>query len=463
MYAFARRLWGELGGLVSGVAYMYAPYLALDAYMRGALAELWALAIVPALLWAIYETVTTARARWVPVLALCTGFLLLSHSIVALIVTPAIALWAIVLLALGGRAALRPALLGATGALWGIGLAAFFTLPALFEGDQVHLESLTLGPFDYKFHFANTADLFFERSADYSFLLGVRDSTVVQIGWFHWIAAGLAVPAGVLLWRSGRHSQALAVATLAIAFGIGVFMATSASQGVWDAFDSLAYVQFPWRYLGLVTIASAALAGAWFAVLRYRPAALRIALALVLIGLFVGSGRMFFHTVLRFDVDDDEVLHGERFAFLGEHAIRDYLPDAADEVPAARASRAAVSGRGEVLSARSGSDWLTLEIDALEPLQVEASLFDYPRWRVRIDGEEVDHDTSAPYGLVTFDVPAGRHEVRINLESTGIRRAGNYISLVSWLALALSLPATALAPRLRSLTASPSSRSRSAR
>lgn len=63
MFALARRLWGDLGGLVSAVAYVYAPYLALDVYMRGALAELWALALAPALLWALYELITTEIGR----------------------------------------------------------------------------------------------------------------------------------------------------------------------------------------------------------------------------------------------------------------------------------------------------------------------------------------------------------------------------------------------------------------
>ncbi|MBI4571551.1 MAG: hypothetical protein HY723_06335, partial [Chloroflexi bacterium] len=69
MFVLGRRLWGGLGGLVSAVAYVYAPYLALDVYMRGALAELWALAVVPALLWAVLELVTGGRPRYVPVVA----------------------------------------------------------------------------------------------------------------------------------------------------------------------------------------------------------------------------------------------------------------------------------------------------------------------------------------------------------------------------------------------------------
>ena len=448
MYMFARRLWGELGGIVSAVAYVYAPYLALDVYMRGALAELWAFAIVPGLLWAVHELVTSNRARWVPVVALLTGLLLLSHSLAALIAAPLVALWAAGLLAMRGREALRPAVLGLVGAAWGLGLAAFFTLPVLFEGDLVQLETLTAGPFDYALHYTSAADLFFERSADYGFLVGEGDETPVQIGWLHWALAALAVPAGAFLWRSERRVEALAAAALCAAFAIGVFMATAASKGIWDAFGPLAYLQFPWRYLGLVAMASAGLAGAWFAVLRERAVALRVALAVVVIGTFVGTGRTFFHSELRFDVSDEDVLHGERFAYLYGGSVRDYLPEAVEEVPEPRDARAEiVSGTGEVLSARSGSDWLTFEVNAEGPVELEASVFDFPDWSVRVDGEEAAHRPSAPHGLVAFTVPPGTHEVELNMHNTGIREAGNVISLLSWLALALSVPALAFGAR----------------
>ena len=82
MFVLGRRLWGGLGGLVSAVAYVYAPYLALDVYMRGALAELWGLAFAPALLWSVYELATSGRPRWIPVVALTGAGLLLSHNLV---------------------------------------------------------------------------------------------------------------------------------------------------------------------------------------------------------------------------------------------------------------------------------------------------------------------------------------------------------------------------------------------
>jgi hypothetical protein len=120
------------------------------------------------------------------------------------IAAPALALWAVALLAQRRRDALRPTLLLGTAVVWAAGLAAFFTLPVLFEGDLVQLDSLSRFPFHYSGYFATVQDLFLLRSSDYSFLLSGRDTTPIQIGWFHWGLAALALPAA-WLFRAGRR------------------------------------------------------------------------------------------------------------------------------------------------------------------------------------------------------------------------------------------------------------------
>ncbi len=465
MFALARRLWGNLGGLVSAVAYVYAPYLALDVYMRGALAELWALAVAPALLWAVYELVTTGRARFVPLVALFTAFLLLSHNLVVVVMAPAVALWAAVLLFTRGREAWRPALLGAAGALWGLGLVAFFTLPVLTEGDLVQLDILAETSdgtaFLYSRNFVTVRDLFLLRTADYSFLLGGREGTPVQIGWVHWALAGLSLPAALLFLRTGRRRAAAAVLMFAVFFGIGVFMTVSRSRFIWDAFDALRFLQFPWRYLGLVSLAAAGLAGAWLGLLRERPLWAQLLIAGAVIGVFIGFGQVFFKPLHRCTVSpqrpipcagsDAEYFHDERFTSRQQFSIKHYLPPAVvvtpEEPPKSPAQ--VVEGSARIVAASGGTDWLRLQIEAAGPAQVEAALFDFPDWRVRVDGQTVPHTVSTPNGLVTFAVPAGANQVELRLEDTAVRRWGNRISLLSWSALVLTAPGMLLASRLR--------------
>ncbi|MDP3918227.1 MAG: hypothetical protein Q8Q30_03580, partial [Candidatus Woesebacteria bacterium] len=51
VYFLVKDLWGKYAGLTSSILYLFAPYKALDIYVRGALSESMALAIIPFVLY----------------------------------------------------------------------------------------------------------------------------------------------------------------------------------------------------------------------------------------------------------------------------------------------------------------------------------------------------------------------------------------------------------------------------
>jgi len=53
MYLLSSRFWGRLGGLVSALFYVYAPYRAVDVWVRGALPEALAFIFFPLILYFI--------------------------------------------------------------------------------------------------------------------------------------------------------------------------------------------------------------------------------------------------------------------------------------------------------------------------------------------------------------------------------------------------------------------------
>ena len=243
-------------------------------------------------------------------------------------------------------------------------------------------------------------------------------------------------------------------------FGTGVYMMVSPSKFIWDEFESLRFLQFPWRYMGLVSLASAALAGAWFGLLRSRPPWLQLLLAAMLIGLFIGSGRMFFQPLHRCTVmpsrpidcvgSDAEYFAEDRFYDIQQGSIYDYLPVAVEVIPKEPPESPVrlVSGSAQIRNVNSGSDSLRFQVEASKPAQLEAAIFDFPEWRLRIDGQVVTHLVDPSSGLITFGVPPGVHDVELRLEDTFVRKWGNRISLVAWVALIFAVPVMILAPEL---------------
>jgi hypothetical protein len=62
---------------------------------------------------------------------------------------------------------------------------------------------------------------------------------------------------------------------------------------------------------------------------------------------------------------------------------------------------------------------------------MQDSLFDYPGWTVLVDDREVAAAPAAVSGEITFNVPAGIHNVQVELRPTPIRRWSFYLSLAT--------------------------------
>src|SRR5579859_7283553 len=93
MYIFARNFWGEIGGVISAVFYIYATYHAVEIYVRGDLAEFWAYAAIPLLFLGCYKVyIASLRNKKYPVSAVMLGgisyaCIILSHNLTALMTT----------------------------------------------------------------------------------------------------------------------------------------------------------------------------------------------------------------------------------------------------------------------------------------------------------------------------------------------------------------------------------------
>jgi hypothetical protein len=72
-------------------------------------------------------------------------------------------------------------------------------------------------------------------------------------------------------------------------------------------------------------------------------------------------------------------------------------------------------------------------------------LFDFPAWRVTIDGKSVPTIVDPETGLISLDLPAGTHRVTALWTKLAVERLGLIITGL----MALVLAALASAPRVR--------------
>jgi len=164
-YAWAAHAFGRRAGLVAATAYVTAPYLLYNVYHRGALAEVLALALMPAILWAMTRLGRNSAPRFLVLSTLLYAALLLGHNITALVFTPVIVVYAAVLtLQCDWQGVFRipySAWSAAAALVLGLGLSAFFWAPAVLERNSVQTFQLfSPQAFDYHFNFITLGELF---------------------------------------------------------------------------------------------------------------------------------------------------------------------------------------------------------------------------------------------------------------------------------------------------------------
>jgi hypothetical protein len=357
------------------------------------------------------------------VAAAATALILLSSNPVALIAVPVLALYA---LFLAWRARSWPALgQGAWAIGLGLGLAAFFWLPALAERGWVQTGRLLSGYLNYRNHFVYLHQLVYSPWGYGLSLPGPEDGMSFGLGPVH---LALLAASLLLAWklrdRLRKAGEGWAHVWFFVALlGLSAFLVTDSSIWLWDGLPLLQYLEFPWRILVLAAVATAFIAGFVFVAVR-SPRQRRWLLAAVLGGLVLtGMGHAkpegYYNTT-------DAEYSPAVIAATGIEVTtaREYEPIWAGtrpEAPAPADRLLLTGGQVRVLKSRvtgHRAEWL---IEADGPAQLRAATHYYPGWRLTVDGEPRPVTVQNPYGLVDFTVESGVHEVMLEFGSTPLR------------------------------------------
>ncbi len=524
MWLWSRRLFqNRAAALLATAAYTFAPFHLINVYVRGdSLSEFYAFIWYPLILWTLDRLAARFNARRVLAAALAYGALILTHNVSALIFSPFALLYAIIAHWDKARSAyehpessiefqvarfkLRVSHLIvhvsriAFPFLLGILLTAWFWLPALAETRYGQMgPEFTEGYFNYETHFRG-ADLV-QRSFlfNYEIAGSADDAGPFAMGLAQ---AGLAVVgSGLLIWRLLRskvtnqepdrvstlnHRQPQYPASsiqhpaskivnpkskilrreiyLLLGLAVATVMITPLSRPLWRYLPLLETTQFPWRFLSVQALFTAAVTGALadLRVTRHTPRTtfhvLRFTLSLSTVLAFICAIVLLLSALLALrpdrlhitadDVTWDNLLLYESFTGnIGTTIRHEYLPQ--DVVPRLYISGAVVDGVNTIAPAVDGAATLsTTQLERTPVKQVWRVTLDraatvafplhgWPGWHASIDGERVDAQPVTGSGRLAIDVPTGEHTVTLRLRNTPLRTTALLISVVTLLGCVL--------------------------
>jgi len=516
MYLFVRDRWGGIAGIVACAAFIFSPYLIfIDPHARGDAPEFLAIAAAPLMLWAFSRLRRTGSPGDAALSAVTLAVVILSHPLMGLMYFGLLLLWAAWELWLG-HSIFQDAIATAmevppTHRPWpllllaialGLGLSAFWWLPVALERGAIQLNNVA-GPgfFDFRRNFLSLSEIF---ARSLVFDLGATDPRFhFNLGLSQWLLGLLG--ALTIIPRRTRRTSVMFFVFIAL---LGIYLLLPASIQIWEAIPLMAFFQFPSRFLGLVSLALAVLAAAavssvtslqssvfshrshlprknmpWSACglpsadcrLTTAPAsvagettfgfvALLAILASALPLLFPAPwgefGPVTARRMLQVELDGRA---------LGTTSGDDFLPVAVQVVPGPqqslvvsfdsggpldRVNRVTLPQGAQVETLSHGPLFDHFRVSSPQAFIFRLYTFDFPGWTAYVDERETPIKPARPDGFITFEVPAGAHQVLVRLEDTPPRRLG---WLVTGLAVLGSLGLLAQQYRLERKLASPAS------
>jgi hypothetical protein len=435
MFLLAGSFFGPRGGLVAAVAYLFAPYTQVMLYVRHALFDLTAFAILPFAFWGLYRYVDGGRFRHLLVTAGSATLLLLSSNTVALMSFPALTLLACLMAA--ARRSWRALGRGALGLALGLSLAAFFWFPAIAELGFVNRNDLTDEYFDFRHHFVAPHQLLYSPWAYGHSSGGDQDGMTFEIGPVHLVMALVALVLGARSRRFSRGARLL-VGFFLLLLLLAAVLTTQLSQLVWERLPLLEYLQFPWRFLSLVAISSALLCGVVFSS-HLRPARANLLLALLVGALLLDGLPTARPKGFRDVTDADFVPESIAREGISAHGALPVWVQRRPRTPVSERLVFLVRDKGQVVESRLKPERQEFVVQVRDDAQVRLNTLYFPGWTVLVDGVETSIDYDNPLGVMEFSLEEGEHTVTLALGDTPARAWSKRMSLAALVVL-LGLP-----------------------
>ncbi len=433
MYLFARDLFGPEhpgAALVAAVAYLYGPYLLTNVFIRGAIAEAGAQALLPWIFWGMRRLLHAQRpARYVVPVALGIAALALTHTISLLFVPPV--LLGFIAIHWWDKRSWPTIRWTIVTVLLSMGISAFFWLPLLWERQYLADTAYVIAQTIWLPGSVWMWDNFLDRGWTFTHTF----ERPIRLGL---VQAILAVLGFLVGWRRQREW---------IYFGI-VALVTSGLMSAWALplwlnSDILSVAQFTWRLLSILSLPLALFVGGLVWRARSQWSATLLTVGLILLLIWAHKPRLQWMDVfadeavdlslpvfLQVEVDKD-ILDGGT----SNSSIQEFRPRWADETLELEMPDQTVAAL-DITNLAANAFGLAAQITTPSPTSLRFQQYYFPGWQLLLDGQTaLTTYPSTNLGLLTVDLPAGTHTFQLHWQGTDLQWWSGGITLISLLIL----------------------------
>ncbi len=425
IYLFAKELFeDEKKVLLVSLLYQFAPFRIVELLVRGSFGELYTYAFLPFILYGIAKLCKKPELKFVAITSIATALLVLSHNSISLV------FFGIAFLFLIVYARSRKAFLWSLASLTsGLLASSFYWLPALLEHKYTY-GNLFMKDL-YTNYFPTVAQLLIPNITNHPALQ--NGGVSVQIGLFHCIPILLGI--WYLFGKKKNNTVTRHIFFSLIIIAGSLFLMLPISKILWQHVSLLRQFQFPWRLLAPISIATSILGILYMQISLLKKPFIFWLLMLSI----VFSTAFYWVPPLGYDHITDEKEYWNYpldTTYFGETNVI-WSAGSAKEYPKERVH--AIEGTATISDFTKKTTIHTFMAESTESAKLVDHTQYFPGWNVYVDTQKVPIQFQDPNwrGLITFSVPAGRHNIIVKFEDNKIRTITRIISIGTLLTLGI--------------------------
>lgn len=427
MHLLLREFTKNRFAFVGAMLYIYAPYRAVDIYIRGAIGEALSFIFLPLVILAIVKLKSSTNWKWVGLGAVSVASLVLSHNITAYMFLPFVIMFLILQIFI--TAAKKAFFLRLFLMFFlGFSISIYFWLPALLESSLLKYDTV----FNFFDHFPTVRQLVTPYWGYGGSVPGEGDGISFFLGGANLLVLVLAGLLLIFKWQAITKQNKLLMIWALSGLAAAIFLMNYRSTFVWNNLPLLPYFQFPWRFLILVTFFIPLL------VVIFEKFKHEKTLILLIMALIIFPTWTFFRPEHYLRREDDYYLNryiptpsaSSEYLKIREEYLR--LPKAA-EIRPNKNFPLLFPDDGIKKVDKLNDLKVVFEFESDKGRLINLNKYYFPGWQAKIDGKTVEIFAGKPFGQVSIFVPAGSHEARVYFQETSFRNFLNFASLGAFL------------------------------
>lgn len=380
-FLWLRKSFSQIASFAGGISYAVFPYYMWDIYKRGSIGEVLALSFVPFILWQI-------ERESIVLVALGIGLLITAHNVIALFFLPISIAYVYITKKLSIKQVIFVTLLG-------LGLAAFFWLPALWDKQYTLFDTIAVSDVS-------------------AYLLQFQQYTL-----FGLIAIIAIIHSLVFYKKEKKHNFFLALAVLSILFTLPV------TKNVWNILPGTNLIQFPFRLLSITMLCTGFLVAY---VIDHVGKKKLLACGIYVVIIYISCWK-FLAPISFVNYPDAYYTTNVDSTTVKNEYLPKWVTKPSKNLPKDKIQ--VLSGSTTIGAIGGNPNRLFFTISPVAKTVIQVNTLYFPGWEVSVNGEMYPFSYTNPLGVMTMVFEPGIYQVVVQFHETIARLIADVISMCS--------------------------------